>query len=266
MSHTSGTRRREGFSFAEILIAVTILAMGLIPIFLAYTVSTRETRVTISQVQAINHCSNMLEALRAWGTQDFKNLTDFPRDMQQIRGSPTWQPFSGSIAGESAAGAAGTQVAAPDASAAPDGGSFAQFQKLYMEGEDPIIPKLEKDSKFTRIFELERSVPGYVTIIVKTTWPSIDISKDEAQEERSVDLRTTVADPFMFAEAGTGEAGQSGTAGPGSNPAAPGAGAPGGGTAGANSMPGFLTGTRPSTGAASSSATRTAQPAGGTSP
>ena len=37
-----------------------ILVIGLVPLMLAYSMATKETRVSISQIQAINHAANLV--------------------------------------------------------------------------------------------------------------------------------------------------------------------------------------------------------------
>lgn len=224
-------RQRHAFSFIEILIGIIILVIGLVPLMLAYTMATRETRVSISQIQAINHSANLLEALRAFGAQDFKNLTYFPNAMEQRTGGDNvWVAMSGDDVMATAMGAAGGTPAPALAGSTPGGDdrgqadkNFEQFKATFMSGETPVVAKLE--NRFKRNFQLLRK-GGYITVIVRVGWLEEDLAASTKPAERTIELRTVVADPYLatsnLASSGnvTGTA-ASGTAGTPGAPARP---------------------------------------------
>lgn len=227
----SGSTRRLGFSFIEILIGIVILIIGLIPLMLAYGMATKETRVSISQIQAINHAGNLLEALRAFGAQDFKNLTYFPASMEQRKGGDNvWVAVSGDDALTTALGAAGgTPVPALAGTTAGTGDdrqsgekNFETFKTTFMSGDTPVVAKLEM--RFKRQFQLLRK-GGYVTVIVRVVWEEEDLASSTKPQERVIELRTVVADPYLASSnvnTGTGNTTQTDTpAGPNNTPARP---------------------------------------------
>lgn len=195
--------RRSGFTFVEILIGIIILVIGLVPLMLAYSMATKETRVSISQIQAINHAANLLEALRAFGAQDFKNLTYFPAAMEQRKGGDNvWVPLSGDETMLTAtAAAAGTPVpamAGTNPGEGDDRGSgeknFTTFKTTFMSGTAPVVAKLEE--RFKRSFQLLRK-GGYVTVVVRVAWEEEDLAASTKPQVRVIELRTVVADPYL---------------------------------------------------------------------
>lgn len=67
--------QRTAFSFLEVMIGVMIVSVGLIPLMWAVSGGTSQVGVTLRQVQASNHSSNLMEALRA---TPFQELAMFP--------------------------------------------------------------------------------------------------------------------------------------------------------------------------------------------
>ena len=213
-------RRSAGFTFVEILIGIVILIIGLVPLMLAYGMATKETRVSISQIQAINHCANLLEALRAFGAQDFKNLTYFPDAMEQRTGGDNvWVAPSGDDAMTTALGAAGG-TPAPALSGATPGGddkqsadkNFETFKTTFMASDTPVVAKLEV--RFKRSFQLLRK-GGYITLIVRVGWFEEDLAASTKPAARVIELRTVVADPYLASSnLNSATGGVTGTAGP----------------------------------------------------
>ena len=206
---------RVGFSFIEILIGVSILATGLVPLVLAYTMSTRGTRVSINQVKAIQHTSNLLEAIRAYGIQDYKNIEGFPTGMTQRKGeNKDWVALDTPL--EDGDGV-------PPVNGDATGESWKKFLTDFFDASEPIIPPLGR--AFKRSFQIIRGIePGYSTIIVRTSWDQVDITSEEGVEDRNVELRTVVANPFNFINsrsAGDDQptAGVNGAASPNGSPA-----------------------------------------------
>lgn len=209
----SAARRasRGGLTFLEILIGATILVLGLVPLFLAYSASTRGTRVSIQQVQAVNHSANLLEALRAFAAVDFKNISYFPGSMEQRKGGDQeWMPPSeqdepgaegttrppvlGGMGTESPAGARDVEQIAQN--------NFREFKRIFFSGKQPVVAPLEK--VFRRSFRVSQRSPGLVTVIVKVSWEEFDLQSTQGAGERVVELRTVLGDPYVFVESSRG--------------------------------------------------------------
>jgi type II secretory pathway pseudopilin PulG len=198
--------RRAAFTFVEILIGIIILIIGLVPLMLAYSMATKETRVSISQIQAINHAANLLEALRAFGANDFKKLTHFPRSMEQRKGGDNkwvaYEPagFDTMVVATAAAGGTpapaltGTERSEEDPTGVGAQENFAEFEKSFMSTDKPVVAKLE--DRFKRSFQL-LGKEGYVTIVVRVLWEEDDLAVSTKPQARMVELRTVVADPYL---------------------------------------------------------------------
>lgn len=214
-------KTRTGFSFIEILIGVVILVVGLIPLMIAYTVSTRDSRVSMSQVQAINHATNLLEALRAFGQSEFKNLLHFPRAMEQRRGGANEWTVSADLSDMSDAdeigrrplGFLGEGLPGRQESGGQESGghptearpmdiaglaekNFAEFKRVFFSPRNPVVPHI--DDRFKRAFKILVREQGYVTLIVKVSWDDVDPTSTKGAQERTIELRTVLADPYLF--------------------------------------------------------------------
>jgi type II secretory pathway pseudopilin PulG len=213
--------RSSGFSLIEVIIGIIILVIGLVPLMLCYTMSTKDTKVSISQVRAINHAANLLEALRGFGGNNFIAMQTFPRAMEQRKGGTgEWSPSEESLGGTEATGEDGAPPAAPGGA---DGGSFAEFKKQFCEGANPILPKPEKE--FRRVFWVLNLAQGFTTLIVRVLWQEVDVNSPTGGAERMVELRSVIADPYgaFDDEADAGPDGKPATPGStnGSGPGAP---------------------------------------------
>lgn len=177
-------------SFVEILIAIAVLTFGIIPIVHHIMSGARQTRISLRQVQAANHASNLMEALRSMG---YLKLRAMPNAMVQLRGNENrWDKLSG-----------GADIA-EDRFAQDDGKGdesiFTEFQDLFFSGGgEPVVPNLE--SLFTRYYFLHRTDEDpYITIIVRVEWPAVPKHVQGGSGSgiayRSVELRTLVADPY----------------------------------------------------------------------
>lgn len=214
-----------GFSFVEILLGLVILILGLIPLMLTYSASTKETRVSIQQIQAINHASNLMEALRAFGAADFRNLLEFPSAMEQRKGGENkWAEAT-----EPAAAPAG-RTPAPGAAPAPPSGqgaaqgeaNFQKFKEQFFSDNDPIVATLER--QFRRVFRVEQRARGLITVIVQVSWDETDPTATQGARERTIDLRTVIADPYDFGsvvDRGSGDGSLDGAAAAPSRPRGP---------------------------------------------
>ncbi len=67
---------RKGFSLIEIMIAVLVISLGVIPVYLLLTSGTRGVRYGIRQIKAVNHCSAVLELFRGMQYKNIKAMTD----------------------------------------------------------------------------------------------------------------------------------------------------------------------------------------------
>lgn len=192
MAMTRGPRRR-GMTFMEILVALAVITFGIIPLLWAMTGATRQTRISLRQVQAANHASNLLEALRTTG---FRSLVKMPATMVQLRGNDNqWQPYASGMDLQLAALQDGVPLRGPKRE---DPAAFEEFQQTFF-GSPALVPELER--VFTRYFHLIKSEDGrYVTVIVRVEWPARLVSAKTGEVKRSVtrhvELRTVLADPY----------------------------------------------------------------------
>ena len=67
---------RRGFTLIEIMIAVLVISLGVIPVYLLLTSGTRGVRYGIRQIKAVNHCSAVLELFRGIQYDKIKSMTD----------------------------------------------------------------------------------------------------------------------------------------------------------------------------------------------
>jgi len=188
------TTGRRGFSFLEIIIGVCIMTFGLIPLLWALSGGTSQVGITLQQVQAANHASNLLEALRA---TPFQDLALFPPCMIQLKGGDNvWR--AANEAGE-------VKLLFPEEATkpAPSGAStvFDKFQSNFFAKDAAIVPPLE--SIFTRYFVIlkdDEGTPRYLTVVVRVEWEKRNRLADKPEERksiRSVELRTVLADPYF---------------------------------------------------------------------
>ncbi len=183
----------QAFSFIEILIGVIILSVGLIPLLSALSGGTRQTAITLRQVQAANHASNLMEGLRA---TKFQDITLFPPCMVQLKGGDnTWRKPSE---------ASEVELILPElANQPPPSGStgvFDAFRNDFFAKDNPIVPPLS--SRFSRYFVIlkdDEKTPKYITIIVRVEWDVKNRLKAKGgkMQHRHVELRTVIADPYF---------------------------------------------------------------------
>ena len=67
---------KRGFTLIEIMIAVMVISLGVIPVYLLLTSGTRGVRYSIRQIKAVNHCSAALELFRGIQYKDIYKMTD----------------------------------------------------------------------------------------------------------------------------------------------------------------------------------------------
>ncbi len=195
---------RGGFTFTEILIAVIILVVGLLPLMWALVGGSRQTRITIKQVQAANHAANLLEALR---TIPFKKLAAFPPCMVQTGRDGKWHPPS-EVAGEVEPVLADIAESPPPPQAAE---VFEEFVNDFFAGDVPMVPPMGRN--FVRYFVLIKDdpvKPTYITVVVRVEWKVRDIFRrgkergeggtagSNPEKRRYVELRTVMADPYFY--------------------------------------------------------------------
>ncbi len=189
MRTSSHLIRRSGMSFIEVLMAIAVLSLGIIPLIYTLTGTAKKTKLTIYQVQATSHAANLLEALRSLG---YPGLRAMPSAMVQPRGGTNqWVPFSASM-----------NLEMEDIQ--DDGrGDMSVFEdwKTTFFGEPSVVPRLE--TQFTRYFYLYRTEDQpYVTLIVRVEWPARGTTASGSNTiiNRKVELRSLVADPYRGGE------------------------------------------------------------------
>ena len=67
---------KKGFTLIEIMIAVLVISLGVIPVYMLLTSGTRGVRYGIRQIKAVNHCSAVLELFRGMQYKYVKSMTD----------------------------------------------------------------------------------------------------------------------------------------------------------------------------------------------
>ena len=70
---------QKGFTLIEIMVAVLVVVLGVLPVYYLLTSGTRGVRWSIRQVKAVNHCSAILELFKGLKYRDIKKLTDNDR-------------------------------------------------------------------------------------------------------------------------------------------------------------------------------------------
>ncbi len=193
-------RRNQGFSFLELFIGIIILFAGIIPIFWVMSGSTQTARLTVSQVQATNHASNLIEAIRAVG---FDAVSQFPPIMQQLGKGKWGVPQS-----------LDEVLFAPISSDAPTNDqlkAWDSFEKAFFASDDPIVPPME--DYYIRYFAIRDSGGGApadpsaptgsvrrektLTVIIRVEWTVRRSSNaGEVQKKQHVELRTVLGDPY----------------------------------------------------------------------
>ena len=179
-------RRRRGLSFIEVLMAIAVLTFGIIPMLVSIQRRTRLTRISLRQVQAANHASNLMEALRSLG---YPGLRAMPTAKVQLRGNDgRWDTASDGMG-------LGLEGIIDDGLG--DEAVFEDWRGRFF-GEPPVVPPLE--SLFTRYFYLHREAEmPYITIVVRVEWPARVVDKRSGTasvSNRHVEVRTLVADPY----------------------------------------------------------------------
>jgi hypothetical protein len=166
--------------------AVAILTFGIIPVVHHILSATKMTKISLRQVQASNHASNLMEALRAMG---YPKLRRMPATMVQLRGNDgRWDKYSSGMA-----------LGFPDIVEDPigDPAIFESFKTKFF-ADPPIVPELERE--FTRYYYLVRAEgQPYVTLIVRVEWFQGSLNNRTSGGKlatRFVELRTVLADPF----------------------------------------------------------------------
>lgn len=196
--------RRHGFTFAEILVALAVISFGILPLLWALHGGTRQTRISLRQVQAANHASNLIEAMRAFG---FRKTQALPATKVQLRGNENkWQDYTSGMdldleeLTEPPPTSSDPEAGIRLAGEAPPGDPalFAEFEDRFFGADNPVVPPLEDN--FTRYFHLVKSPGGqYVTVIVRVEWPARLVSRSTNATKvvkRHVELRTVLADPY----------------------------------------------------------------------
>lgn len=65
---------KKGFSLVEVMVAVMIITLGVIPVYHLLSSGTRGVSVSVREIQAVNHAVCLLELLKGVG---FKEITNF---------------------------------------------------------------------------------------------------------------------------------------------------------------------------------------------
>jgi hypothetical protein len=197
-------RSRQGFSFIELAVGIVILFCGIIPIFWVLSGSNKAAKLTISQVQATNHATNLLEAVRAAG---YDAVSRFPPAMVQLKGGTgVWKP----VDDPSTLSWVSLPSGSPNETAKK---AFDSFRQAFFDSKDPIVPPIEE--QFERYLavrggkgsssdmegpgEAAAQDDGMIGVVVRIEWTA-SASGDKEGEliPQSVELRTVLGDPYRF--------------------------------------------------------------------
>lgn len=177
---------RQGMTFMEILVVIAMLTFGIIPLLHSMFQSTRQTSLSLRQIQASNHAANLLEALRTMG---FPALVRMPPLMVQRAGNEnTWEIYRADM-----------NLNVPNLEEElPEGdvSIFEEFRSKFFS--DPaVVPPIEK--VFTRYYRLIQDPAGkYCTIVVRLEWQTGNNQPDGTKAEpRFVELRTLLSNPYQ---------------------------------------------------------------------
>ena len=200
-------RIRQGFSFIELFVGIVILMCGIIPIFWVLSGSNKAAKLTISQVQATTHATNLLEAVRAAG---YDAVSRFPPAMVQLKGGTgVWKPVEDP---SSLSSWVQLPAGSPNETAKK---AFDSFRQAFFTAKDPIVPPMEE--QFERYLairggsgsstsEMEGTggvAPaqddGMIGVVVRVEWTaSATGDKEGEQVPQAVELRTVLGDPYRF--------------------------------------------------------------------
>lgn len=214
---TLGTRR--GFSFLELIVGIVILMCGVVPLFWVMSGSTRGAKLTVQQVQATTHATNLMEVVRAAG-YDLANR--FPAISVQMKGGGSaWRhlddgrPFKW----------AGPEDAAPTDDAKK---AFDEFRQCFFDSKNPIVPPMEDYfERYLVIIDGSGSAPppaasgpgapagggsgggsGKIGVVVRVEWtpnrPSATGEEKEKVGTQYVELRTVLGNPYRAGGASKG--------------------------------------------------------------
>ncbi|MBI3893689.1 MAG: hypothetical protein HY303_19390 [Candidatus Wallbacteria bacterium] len=199
---------KRGFSFLELFIGIVILMAGVIPIFWVMSGTSKGAKLTVQQVQATNHASNLLEAIRAAG---FDAVSQFPQVMVQMEGAAGAWKFP-----EEAAALNWTQIA-QTAQTEEQKKAFESFRLAFFDGKDPIVPPMEDNYRRYLVVQGSKSAAqpsegmedpthaqhasaddGMIGVIVRVEWTNRSGDKPEERVPQYVELRTVLGDPYRF--------------------------------------------------------------------
>jgi hypothetical protein len=173
---------RKAFSFVEIMIAVVIMVVGILPVYFLLTSGTRGIRLGLYEVLAVNHASSVMELLR--GFQHHEIMRDlYPQgaDSAEVEQSG-WVVYSREEKGMQDSGTDGSWFVSAGAD-----GRMKDFFNKWLSPE--ILPPLEV--YFDRRVNLSCN-DLYCVIKVEVGWKEEGKSSIGAASRRSVDLRTVV--------------------------------------------------------------------------
>lgn len=196
-----------GFSFLELFIGIVILMAGVIPIFWVMSGTTKGAQLTVAQVQATNHASNLLEAIRAAG---FDAVSQFPAVMVQPEGGT-----QGWRAPDESTPIGWTQVTAAPPSQEQKK-AFESFRLAFFDAKDPIVPPMEQHFRRFLVVQGAKSGndpdqmadpssgqpaqsgsdDGMIGVVVRVEWSSRTTKGEE--KANHVELRTVLGDPYRF--------------------------------------------------------------------
>ena len=175
---------KRGFTLIEIMIAIMVISLGVIPVYLLLTSGTRGVRYGIRQIKAVNHCSALLELFRGIQYKDIEKMTD-DGDLEAFQAGYMVYSRSEEVWIKSSDSLDNGQWEVSGSSSAND--FFSQLNPKE-NSEDEILPSLE--SYFTMRKVKVRCEAVACTIIASVEW-----RRDEGKSEnksRELEFKTVV--------------------------------------------------------------------------
>lgn len=176
---------KKAFSFVEIMIAVTVMVLGILPVYYLLTSGTRGIRLGLYEIQAVNHASSVMELLR--GMPYHKIMHEiYPADMPDFAevSQSGWQVYSRT---EQQMVDVDTENGIWQSVTGADSRMVSYFNSSAMSAQNGILPPLE--AYFDRNIRLNCN-ERYCIAKVMVSWK--EESSGSSSSRRSVDLRTAV--------------------------------------------------------------------------
>ena len=190
---------RKGFTLIEIMVAVLVIVVGVLPVYYLLTSGTRGVRWSIRQVKAVNHCSAVLELFKGMEYRDVKSLTDNDQLSASQKGymiysqkDEQWMVSSDAVSSAQWVVDLGSQIAQ----------SFFSKLNPSQNGELEILPPLEAYFS-TRQIDIDCSGKNVCVIGCEVKWKRHENSVEKGKDHH-IKFSTVVTNSRSGGEYGQG--------------------------------------------------------------